>query len=102
MSLASVSRDGRDAAADRKLTDSIIAGIRDKEVPGTIHEHAGGIVQPRRDSWTSIAVKTRESLDTRDGRDVAVAGRHFPDHIVEGIREENIPGRIHGDTGRSV
>src|SRR5580692_5834526 len=101
MSLASVSGNGRDAAADRKLTDSIIAAIRDEDIAGSVHEQAGGIVQPRRDGRAPIAVKTRESLDARDGGDVAVAGRYFPDHIIERIRDENIPGGIHGHTGGS-
>src|ERR1700733_10031742 len=102
MSLASVSGDGRDAAADRKLADSIIAAIRDEDVPGRVHEHAGGIVQLRREGWAPIAGKSGESLVARDGRDITGAGRHLADHIIEGIGDENIPGSIYGDTGRSV
>ena len=41
--IGSVACDGRDDAVGRHLPDSLVVGVRDEKIPGTIHGDAGGV-----------------------------------------------------------
>ena len=45
---------GRNDAAGRHLPDSVIEGIRDKEIPGGIHSNASRKVQQRRSGRATV------------------------------------------------
>ena len=75
-----------------------------KRFPATSTATLVGGDQRRRSRWPAVTGETsadgsRDAYgsDASDGRDDA-AGRHLPDAIVSGVRDEEIPGSIHGDT----
>ena len=76
------------------LTDAVVDGVRDVDIPGAVHRHAIGIVEFREVRRAVIAVESRSPI-TRNRTDVSRARIHLTDALVAKVRDVDIPCTVH-------
>ena len=74
------------------LTDAVVVGVRDVDIPGTIHRHAIGLVEFRAGRHAT-AVVTLNPI-ARNRTDIS-RGIHLTDAAVVAVRDVDIPGTVH-------
>src|SRR5207249_11624470 len=76
----------------RPLPNSLVTGVHDKKISGTVHRHTSWVTQLSGSRGSAVPAWTKSSISRHSG-DRPRRG-HLPNSLVTGVRDEKISGAV--------